>query len=258
MKRKRTREQRTRKQKPATLPAEAYDMLPRAQVTLTAETCWLTRFDERGKPNTTYPVRAQDVARAFDIFNASTGILPSDVLFWTQAANHARLGIWLPPAHRALRFETKRVEKLNVPLPGLIFVGQGNQYFIFAAAERPKNFLTALFHAPLPNVNDNGLICAGTVKFPICAADTIHDAAKLFFESAFNLDLAQGKFLDDENSDEEEGTWYDQNEYPTDRRRTRHKRTLLHFLRDIQSLDAFPLAQLVPSQVTLQQLAEGN
>lgn len=176
------------------LPAEAFDRVPRAQITLTAETCWLTRFGANGKPNTTYPVRAQDVARAFALFNASTGLLPPDVLFWTQVGKQTRLGIWLPPARRVLHFDLKRGEKLTVPLPGFVFVGQSNQYFIFAAAERPTSYGTALFHAPLPNVNGNGLICAGTVKFPLCAADTIHAAANLFFESAFNLDLSVGKF----------------------------------------------------------------
>lgn len=250
-----------RKQKPAALPAEAYDLLPRAQVTLTAETCWLTRFDAHGKANTTYPVRAQDVARAFNLFNTSTGILPPDVLFWTQVGNQARLGIWLPPARRALHFEIKRRETLRVPLPGLVFVGQGQRYSIFAVAERPTSTLTALFHAPLPNVNNNGLICAGTVKFPICASDTIHAAADLFFASAFNLDLAEGKFQDDYLEDDTaEQAWEDDPNETDDerapRRRPRRPRTLLHFLKDLQARAEFPLAQLVVSQITLQKLVE--
>lgn len=275
------------------LPDEAFDRVPQMQVTLTRETCWLTKFDGKGNPNTTYPVSASDVARAFNVFNASTGLLPPDVLFWTQVGNQMRLGIYLPPAVRALHFAIRRVETVRAPMPGFIFVGQGTKYWIYAVVERPTNHICALFRAPLPNVNDNGSICAGTVKFPVCDANTIHDAANLFFESAFNLDLSVGKFSEDGDASDERdavgmnddtpGTYYDENEYwddedeieaddprlrvatPRDlgvtvrsRRSRRRERTLLQFLKALKNEKTFPAAQLVPAGIGLKQVIEGQ
>ncbi len=183
-----------RRQPKLPLTDEAYDRIPRAQLTLTDETIWLSRFDPRGAPTATYPVAAHDVALAFNTFGASTGLLPEHTLFWQQCRNQLRIGMWLPPATRALVFATGRGdETLAVPLPGFVFVGAGAQYSIFAAPARPRQATDLLYHAPLPNVHPSGLICAGNVKFPRCAPDTLAQAAALFFESHFNSDLSTGK-----------------------------------------------------------------
>lgn len=178
-----------------TLPPEAYDRLPRVQLTFTDETPWLTRFDPRGQPTATYPVSLTAVANAFKGVPARTGLLPPEVLFWESQGRGERLAVWLPPARHSLRFQLKRVETLVVPLPGFVLVGQNSAYSIYAALERPNSPQTVLYRAPLPNVHDNGLICNGTVQFPVCTAQTIHRAAVLFFESDFNHDLAVPRLI---------------------------------------------------------------
>lgn len=222
-----------KKQKPFQLPAAAYDTVPRAQITLTDETMWLTKFDPRGAPNVTHPVAARDVARAFNLFGQTTGLLPADCLFWTATAAQARLGIWLPPARRTLTFDLgkRKVSRLTVPLPGLVFAGQGTRYYIYAANERPADDGARLYCAPLPNVDGDGKICAGTVKFPTCAANTIAAAANLFFESAFNHDLSTGKV---------QGT----------------NDTLYQVLRSLETARAFPPKLLVPMRRALAQIME--
>lgn len=176
------------------LPAEAFDRTPRYTITVTDETCWLTRHDLKGKPASTYPVNLADLGAAFNAFEASTGMLPDGVLFWQRTAQSERVAIWLPPARRKIAWRSgKRVQRLNVPLPGFVFAGAGTQYSIFAAMKRPAKQSNAIYIAPLPNVHGDGHICAGNVDFPRCSLDTIHAAADLFFASEFNHDLSSGK-----------------------------------------------------------------
>ena len=182
-----------------TLPAESSDRIPRVTLTLTDETIWLTRHDRTGAPAATYPVQAGDVASAFNEFGASTGLLPANTLFWQSVAGQTRIGIWLPPKKRTIAVATGRgVQRWTLPLPGFVFVGQDRTYYIHAALKRPGRAMDRLYHCPLPNVYSDGRICAGDVKFPKCAGDTIGVAVRLFFESEFNHDLVGGdrlKFL---------------------------------------------------------------
>jgi PRTRC genetic system protein B len=167
------------------------DDIPRMTLTLTDETIWLTRHDRAGAPAATYPVTAANVANAFNQFGADTGLLAENTLFWQSRGGQLRLGIWIAPGKRTLRLRTgKRLDILTLPLPGLVFVGNGTQYRIFAAKQRPQKATDAIFQCPLPNVYGDGKICAGNVPFPKCDASTIGIALGLFFDSEFNHDLA--------------------------------------------------------------------
>lgn len=227
---------RTRTRKPAvvTPPDEAYDRLPRLQLTATDETLWLTRFDAAGRPEVTYPVTVADVANTFrGLGGLGSGVLPENVLFWQATDRGAQVGAWLPPAARTLRWAVgKRVRRFTVPMPGLVLMGQGVSYSIFAAKERPASEKAPLFHAPLANVNDNGVICAGTVKFPRCAPAMLAQAADLFFESEFNADLSADK--------------------------VDSPKTLLNYLLNLQGKRRFPLAALRPTGITLGDVIAGR
>jgi len=170
------------------------DILPRAQITLCDETIYLTRFD-RGAPSATYPVAARHVAEAFgDLRGATTGLLPADALFFMENKGRARIGVWIPSAVRSITFAAgRRPQVWRVPLPGCVFVGEGVHYDLYAALDRPTAENSPLYKMPLPNVHDDGHICAGNVQFPVCSAATVHTAAALFFGSEFNHDLAGGK-----------------------------------------------------------------
>jgi hypothetical protein len=224
------------------LPPEAYDRLPRVQVTLTDETAWLTRFDERGRPTVTTPVAADDVARAFrGLGGLSTGLLPEGALFWSQPAARGQshnpqpaIALWLPPAVRSLTFAVgRREERMKIPFPGFVFVGQGAQYSLFAAPERPARERDPLYHAPLPNIHPNGRVCPGSVTFPRCTPETLPQAATLFFESHFNDDLSARRVRDDGGS-------------------------LRRYLRSLRGRRAFPSGQLRPANITLGDLLRGG
>lgn len=204
----------------ADLPPEALDAAPRAAVILTDESAWLARYDSRGARTALYLVAAADVAAAFNRFGSSTGLLPDHILFWQHTGQGDRLGLWLPPARRTLRFGG-RIAPLSVKLPGLVFVGRGNSYWLYAALSRPARNSDRLYCAPLPNVHSDGLICAGSVRFPKCSAATIQPAASLFFESEFNYDLLGGNVAG--------------NGEP------------MKILRSLSQARAFPAARLVPS-----------
>lgn len=174
------------------------DPKPTGQITFTADSTFYTRFDDRGKPTATYPVLLADVAQALGHIQLTTGLLPPDVLFITAASSQgaATIGIYLPPARRAITFAAGRgrAQVVRVNLPGFVFVGRaGTPYRIYAVKARPTGEGDTLYRAPLPNVQDNGEVCAGSVAFPVSAPNTIHAAATLFFESQFNDDLSDGK-----------------------------------------------------------------
>lgn len=166
------------------------DNVPRVTITLTDESVYLTRHDRTGAPGATYPVSAAGIANAFNLFGASTGLLPPDTLFWQSTRGQPRIGVWVAPGVRTLAMRRKRLEHWRVPLPGLVFVGNAKQYTVFAAAERPSREADRLYHCPLPNVYDDGRICPGNVPFPACGPGTMAQAIALFFESEFNHDLA--------------------------------------------------------------------
>lgn len=78
-------------------------------------------------------------------------------------------------------------------LPGFVFAGVGDRWLIWAVKAYPGAESERLFHAPLPNVFNDGHICMGNVAFPPRSVQTIREAAQLFFASEFNSDLAAGK-----------------------------------------------------------------
>ena len=86
------------------------------------------------------------------------------------------------------------VLEFTVPCPPLVFAGRGTAYHVYAlAVDGWPDARARLYQAPFPNVHTGGNICAGNVAFPACAPDTIHAAARLFFESGFSQHLRNAK-----------------------------------------------------------------
>lgn len=212
--------------------AAEMDNIPLVTVTLTKEACWLTRHDRDGNPTLTYPAAIGEVCNAFNRFGANTGLLPPGTLFWSARGGVMRIGIWLPPAKWDIKLAvSKKVEALRVPLPGLMFVGEGRQYSVYALKGRPETGREMLYQCPLPNVHDNGAICQGTVEFPTAQAGTMMTSVQLFFESFFNSDLSDGKI---------------------------RKGELLPFLRTLKRAKIFPANQMIPMNVTVGDLVSGE
>jgi hypothetical protein len=154
-------------------------------------------------------VSVADVARAFAWENADTGWLPRGLCRWgrTRRGNFA---VWhVPPAtyslqlHRlpeagemrsiSLKRTASPFATVSVPLPGLVLIGSGRSYRVFALRDEfaPQ---APLYHAPLPNVYPSGEICFGANTPPALEQPfAIAAAWKLFLESPFNADLISGK-----------------------------------------------------------------
>ncbi len=85
-------------------------------------------------------------------------------------------------------------KRRHIPMPPLVFVGNGRAYSLFAVKKRPLDRRIPLYHAPCPNVFGNGGICSGTTPFPACSAATMEKALTLFWEgSLFNGHMSRGK-----------------------------------------------------------------
>jgi hypothetical protein len=92
------------------------------------------------------------------------------------------------------------LDRIRVPLPGLVFFGVGTTYFIWAVKTAELDPYLEVYRCPLPNVEANALICWGPLKPPRATARTIFDAVELFIKSTFNNHRCEGKskkFRDD-------------------------------------------------------------
>ena len=152
------------------------------------------------------------------------------------------LGIYVPARRWQMQTGARRY---HLPMPPFVFVGIGTTYRIFAIKKRPfrqssiqafrqssmqKATNIQLYHAPSPNVYGSGGICSGSTPFPACSSETIQTALRLFMEdSYFNADLCTNKC----NS---------------------HKNDIRHLWEKLDGKKRFPLKELVPMDVCLQDL----
>ena len=107
----------------------------------------------------------------------------------------------------------------QIPLPALVFGGIGHRYYVWAVkkinwwreqegakglnaaggGENVGNPHATLYHAPLPNVGSNGLICFGSNQPPTMAGEDgklagqiLEEAWRVFIQSPFNDHLKEG------------------------------------------------------------------
>lgn len=201
------------------------------RVDLFEETLFYTKFKD-GRPATAFEVSPADLVAAFSGVPLATGLLPKNCLFYARSGQEERLAVYLPAAVRTLAVAVMQQRtEYKIPLPPLVFLGQGLSYWVHAVKQYPGPD-EGLFLAPLPNVHNDGRICAGSVKFPPCSAATIYKAVEAFFGSDFNLDLAAGK--------------------------SKKKTNLMEMLEGLQGKDNYPLGDLVPSRIALADLVKGG
>lgn len=118
-----------------------------------------------------HPVSAEDVATALAAKVAfNTGLLtPNTICVLSEGARRAVVE-YRPPQKTAIWLEGLE-DPLRVPLPGLLMfrvttASRDPDYRIYAVAERPTSYDTALYHAPLPNIYHTANVCWGTVARP--------------------------------------------------------------------------------------------
>lgn len=165
----------------------------RARLDLFEESVVLTRYSD-SQPTSVYEVDPTALAQAFAGLPLLTGLLPRDCLFYEVAGGQERMAIYVAGHTYPLRVHTATIDATwLVPLPGMIWLGQGIEYKLLAVKQRPGAASERLFRAPAPNVWHDGRVCNGDVNFPVCNAATIHQAFRLFVGSTFNADLNSGK-----------------------------------------------------------------
>jgi hypothetical protein len=131
-----------------------------------------------------------EVTAALSGLEINSGLLPRACLFWGRKEGQDCLGLYLEPQLWPVTIHGER-ESWQVPLPGLVFVGHGFNYSLWAVNQRPTRLDTALYRAPTPNVHQH--VCQGNAPFPQAGPETIWQAVDIFFTSRFNRDLSDGK-----------------------------------------------------------------
>jgi hypothetical protein len=144
------------------------------------------------------------VIEAFSFIPVDSGWLRPEIVRW----GNGKLGQWcvafIPPGAHELELtqepgsntawkETENVIRISAPLPGLVFFGLSNQYYIWAVKTETLKPHHEIYRCPLPNVEETGKICWGPYNPPHCTPKTIFDAFDLFIRSTFNNHRADGK-----------------------------------------------------------------
>lgn len=144
------------------------------------------------------PVRYSYKCLSPDILSLAFNNQPSDT-GWISAGivrcGMSIKGSWavqfVPPGRHTIQLQGIGVA--TVPLPGLIWIGLEQNYWLFAVADKMFDPETQCFHAPLPNVYENGSVCWGTNTPPIANSQSIVQAWQLFISSPFNNHLTTYK-----------------------------------------------------------------
>ena len=139
---------------------------------------------------------SDQVARAFRKVHTDTGWLGRRVLRYREAPEGNAILSYEPAGVRriTIAFSAKGFVELSVPLPPLILLGKGREYYLWAAASSHISANTNLAVAPLPNVG-SGKICFGKNEVPETHPSTLSEVWKLIFQTPFNADHAGERCL---------------------------------------------------------------
>jgi len=132
---------------------------------------------------------------AFGVGGIDSGWLPESVIRTGQGRRGRFMVAYLPPAERTIFVDDKksRAAKLTLHLPGLVFMGVGTEYFVWAVSERAFSPKADCCHAPFPNVASSGRICYGSNKHPQVSEAGFAQALELLWISPFTSSQADGK-----------------------------------------------------------------
>jgi len=137
------------------------------------------------------------VREAFSKIPIDSGWLNPEIARWGDG----KLGEWavafFPPSLYDLEVtregEEIALDRIRIPLPGMVFFGIGTNYFAWAVKSESLQPFHEIFRAPLPNVYTSGAVCWGLVTPPRANARSLFQAWDLFIRSTFNNHLANGK-----------------------------------------------------------------
>jgi hypothetical protein len=187
-----------------------------------------TKYD--GKAISKIEVSGAEIEQVFAGVSFNSGLLDLNTLFYAKTGKTEEICLYFPAEKKriTLRFKGKN-KVITIPVPAHVFHGIGLTYKIFAIKDLQEG---SLCYMPLPNIHPNGTICHGSVSFPSCSKEEIKQAYKLFWESAFNKDLSDGKLSE--------------------------KIDLHEFLISLDGKEQFPKGILVDSEDNLQDLVNSK
>ena len=115
-------------------------------------------------------------------------ILPDNTIWWSHSSYGTAIAVWEPPRIRRVAMQTAPLtppERLNLPMPGMLFICvPGQPPYVFAAPERPNADDQRLFHAPTFNTFSNGSTCPGSNEYPMDHAAIPESFWRSFFSFA--------------------------------------------------------------------------
>lgn len=134
------------------------------------------------------------VTRAFRDLQTDTGWIDRRVLRYREATDGNAILSYLPAGVRTITiaFSGDRTEILTLPLPALILLGKGKDYYLWATPSSTVTRNTRLAVAPLPNIG-SGKICFGKNEVPDTHPSTVQTVWKLIFDAPFNGDHSTGR-----------------------------------------------------------------
>ncbi len=99
------------------------------------------------------------------VFATVKELIPDNILYYDPRPGRLVLVWWQKPSERQLSGMYKRAVKYKCP--SLIYVLKDDSISIYAMKGIKKPTLkTALYHLPVPNIHDDGMVCMGNVKKP--------------------------------------------------------------------------------------------
>ena len=124
---------------------------------------------------------------------------------------------------------TDAILELEVPLPSLLLLGIGRQYYLWATLEKTITPESKICAAPFPNLDKSGGICFGGNFAPECHLDTLTSVWQMVFDSPFNNHQMQNRTLT-------------------------HKEDARKFLLEISGKKTFPKNTLIKTEHTVNDL----
>ena len=134
------------------------------------------------------------VTRAFRDLQTDTGWIDRRVLRYREATDGNAILSYLPAGLRTITvaFPGEKTEALTLPLPTLILLGNGKDYYLWASSTSKVTRNTRLAVAPLPNIG-SGKICFGKNEVPETHPSSLQAIWKLIFDAPFNGDHSTGR-----------------------------------------------------------------
>jgi|SRR5947209_7855387 len=175
-------------------------------------------------------VTPSTIRLAFNEEPLDTGWLAPGVVRWGMTpAGVFAVGYYAPAVYKlSIEFDKGRARRLRVPMPAIVFAGIGHNYYVWAMKENRPNPKAALFYAPLPNLNELGLICFGNNAHPDVRDGGFATSWQMFWDAPFSGHHAKSR----------------------SRRAPADVRTHLLQLSNARATK-FPLSALLPMDVTL-------